>query len=128
MPFDRASFRLRKRGGTRRPPPIVPKASLSCDDSLKRSSHRRLYTRKRHNAHLDRSDGLATMVLALCPRTRPFAFPSQDRAPMSNLRSVTVLLAGLFGAAPIHGQTPTPGSVDLTPEFERFGLVVQNQG
>jgi len=47
---------------------------------------------------------------------------------MSNLRSVTVLLAGLFGAAPIHGQTPAPGSVDLTPEFERFGLVVQSQG
>ncbi|MGO9114212.1 MAG: C1 family peptidase [Thermoguttaceae bacterium] len=41
---------------------------------------------------------------------------------------LTLLLAGLLGAPTAHAQSPLPAKVDLTPEFERFGLVPQNQG
>ncbi|MGA2259412.1 MAG: C1 family peptidase [Thermoguttaceae bacterium] len=47
---------------------------------------------------------------------------------MPNPRILIVLLAGLFGAVPIDAQASMPGKVDLTPEFERFGLFPQNQG
>ena len=47
---------------------------------------------------------------------------------MPNSRLVIALLAGLFGALPPHAPASMPAKVNLTPEFERFGLIPQNQG
>jgi hypothetical protein len=47
---------------------------------------------------------------------------------MPDRRILIAILVILFGTLPAYPQARLPDKVDLTPEFDRFGLVPQNQG
>jgi len=44
---------------------------------------------------------------------------------MTGQRFVIVLLAGLLVAQSLHAQAALPAKADLTPDFERYGLITQ---
>ena len=51
--------------------------------------------------------------------------PLRKSASMTGQRFVIVLLAGLLVAQSLHAQAALPAKADLTPDFERYGLITQ---